>query len=213
MKKIIAILTPIFLLASITAKAEVGMGITGALHSFEASGTETTRNSLQKNTGSHSHDAMVPELFVEAISDNGVAIGISFIPVREMGSKSRTDSNSDGDSGTYTAKAELANVAQLYVDVPLGSYPVYGKLGVQHVTLKTLESLNSGTTYPDADLMGFTIGIGTKGDLPFGSNLYYKFEVTHTEFDDYSETGGATGNTLEADFDDTAGKISIGYKF
>ena len=41
MKKIIAILTPIFLLASITAKAEVGMGITGALHSFEASGTET----------------------------------------------------------------------------------------------------------------------------------------------------------------------------
>ena len=135
------------------------MGISGALHSFDASGTETTRSSLQKNSGSHTHDVMVPELFVEAIGDNGFALGFSFIPSREMGSKSRTDSNDDGDSGTYTAKAELSNVAKVYADIPLGSYPVYVHLGIQNVTLKTLESLNSGTTYPDEDLMGITYGI------------------------------------------------------
>ena len=213
MKKVIAILTPLLLLVSITAKAEIGMGITGAVHMFDASGTETTRNSLQKNTGSHDNNAVVPELFIEAISDNGLAVGFSYIPTRSLGSKSRTDSNSDGDSGTYKAEAELDNVAQLYVDVPLGSYPVYAKFGVQHVTLSTLESLNSGTTYPDADLMGVTYGLGHKGDLPYGDSLYYKLEVTHTEFDGYSETGGSTGNTLEADFDDTAAKVSIGYKF
>ena len=163
MKKIIAILTPLFLLASITAKADVGMGITGAFHSFDASGTETTRDSNQKNDGSHTHDVLVPELFVEAINES-LTLGLSYIPVRELGSKSRTDaespSDSDSDDGTYTAKAELENVIQLYADIPLGSYPFYVKLGMQHVTLSTLESLNSGTTYPDADLMGYTYGLG-----------------------------------------------------
>ena len=213
MRKIIAILTPLFLLLTVAAKAEVGVGITGALHSFDGSGTETTRDSNQKNTGSHTHDVMVPELFVEAISD-GLTLGMSFIPTREMGSKSRKDTNSDGDTGTYTGKAELANVVQIYadLDIPIG-YPVYVKLGAQHVTLKTLESLNSGTTYPDKDLLGLTIGLGTKGDLPYGGdNMYYKAEVMHTEFETYKETGSAR-NQLEADFDDTAAKISIGYKF
>ena len=73
MKKIIAILTPIFLLASITAKAEVGMGITGALHSFEASGTETTRNNLQKNTVAWMEGFGVPEFLL------GPAIALEII--------------------------------------------------------------------------------------------------------------------------------------
>ena len=216
MKKIITILTPLFFLVTVVAKAEVGVGVTGALHSIDASGTETTRTSLEKNTGSHTEEVLVPEIFVEAIADNGFTLGISYIPTREMGSKSRTDTNSDGDTGTYTAKAELANVGQIYVDVPLPidlGYPIYAKLGAQHVTLKTLESLNSGTTYPDKDLLGLTIGLGTRGDLPYGDSLYYKFEVTYTDFETYSETGGSTGNQLEADFDDTAAKFSVGYKF
>ena len=212
MKKIIAIITPLFLLLTVAAKAEVGVGITGAMHFFDGTGTETTRTSAQKNTGAHTHDVLVPEIFVEAIAD-GLTLGLSFIPTREMGSKSRKDTNSDGDTGTYTGKAELANVVQIYadLDIPIG-YPVYVKLGAQHVTLKTLESLNSGTTYPDKDLLGFTVGLGTKGDVPGADNMYYKAEVTYTEFESYNEMGSAQ-NKLEADFEDTAAKISIGYKF
>ena len=95
------------------------------------------------------------------------------------------------------------------------SYPVHLKLGIQHVTLATLESLNSGSTYPDADLMGLTVGLGTRGDLPMvGGNAYYKVEATYTEFESYSnDSASSTGNKLEADFDDTAVKFSIGYKF
>jgi len=215
MKKIIAILTSLFLFATVVAKAEMGVGVTGAFHMFDASGTETTRQSAQKNTGSHTNDVLVPEIFVEAISDTGFTIGLSYIPTREMGSKSRSDTNSDGDTGTYTAKAELKNVAQIYTDIPLPvDYPVHLKLGVQHVTLATLESLNSGSTYPDEDLIGFTVGIGTKGDLPYGNNLYYKLEATYTEFEDYKADSSSTApNTLEASFDDTAAKLSVGYKF
>ena len=215
MKKTLSIITSLFLLTGLAKANEIGIGVAGAMHFFDGTGTETTRQSSQKNTGSHSHDVLVPELFVEAISDTGLAIGVSYIPTREMGSKSRSDSNSDGDTGTYTAKAELDNVIQLYTDIPMGdvgNFSIYGKLGVQHATIKTLESLNSGSTYPDEDVLGFTVGLGAKGDLAFGNNLYYKAEATYTDFEDYSADSSA-GNKVEAELEDVAVKLSIGYKF
>ena len=147
MKKITSIVIFLLFATAQTVKADFAVGITGAMHMFEASGTETTRQSAQKNTGSHDEDAVVPELFIEASGDNGVTVGMSYIPTRELGNKSRSDTNSDGDTGTYTAKAELDNVVQLYVDVPFAETfgsTVYGKVGIQHATISTLESLNSG---------------------------------------------------------------------
>ena len=213
MKKLVTILLSFLFISFQAVKAEIGIGVTGAAHFFDASGTETTRTSGQKNNGSHSEDVVVPELFIEAISDN-FAIGISYIPVRELGNKSRTDSG-DQSAGTYTAKAELDNVIQLYTDIPMGdvgNFSIYGKLGVQHATIKTLESLNSGSTYPDEDVFGFTVGLGAKGDLAFGNNLYYKAEATYTDFEDYSADSSA-GNKVEAELEDVAVKLSIGYKF
>ena len=166
---------------------------------------------------SHSEDVVVPELFLEAISDDGVTFGVSYIPTRELGSKSRSDSNTGGDTGTYKAEAELDNVIQFYADVPLtelSGYPIYGKLGIQHATIATLESLNSGSEYPDEDVLGFTIGLGTKGDLPYGNNLYYKAEATYTDFETYKQDSNSSpSNSVEADLTDMAVKLSIGYKF
>ena len=215
MKKYITILLSFLFISFQTVKAETGVGITGAMHFFDASGTETTRQSLEKNNGSHSEDVLVPELFIETIADNGAAFGVSYIPTRELGSKSRSDTNSGGDTGTYKAEAELDNVLLFYADIPLGevsSYPIYAKLGLQHATISTLESLNSGSTYPDEDVVGLTIGLGTKGDLNFGNNLYYKAEATFTSFEDYEATSAA-GNKVEAELEDMAVKFSIGYKF
>ena len=218
MKKFITILLSFLFISLQSAKAEVGFGITGALHMFDASGTETTRSSGQKNSGSHSEEVLVPELFLEAITDNGGAVGISYIPTRDMGSKSRSDTNSEGDTGTYKAKAELDNVIQLYADIPtplnLGGYGIYAKLGLQHATIVTLESLNSGSTYPDEDVLGYTLGLGTKGDLAFGNNLYYKAEATYTDFEDYEADSNSTpANKVSAELEDIAVKFSIGYKF
>ena len=217
MKKIITILLSFLFISYQSVKADVGVGITGAYHMFDVSGTETTRTSNEANTGSHSEDVLVPELFLEAIIDNGAAVGIAYIPTRDMGSKSRSDSNSEGDTGTYKASAELDNVVQFYVDYPFTEAygaTFYGKVGVQHATIKTLESLNSGSTYPDEDVLGLTLGVGAKGDLPYGNNLYYKTEVAYTDFEDYSENDEAgTGNKVEADLEDVALKLSIGYKF
>ena len=149
--------------------------------------------------------------------DGGATFGLAYIPTREMGSKSRTDTNSEGDTGTYKAEAELDNVFQIYADIPLGvdvaGYDVYAKLGIQHATITTLESLNSGSTYPDEDVLGLTLGLGAKGDLPM-ANLYYKAELTYTNFEDYeAESSSAIPNKVVAELEDVAARVSIGYKF
>jgi len=214
MKKLITSISSLLFVTLVSAKAEMGIGISGAMHLIDGTGSETTRTSNQVNSGSHDEIATVPEVFIEAINDNGLAVGISYIPTRDMGSNSRSDTNSEGDTGTYTAKAELDNVIKLYTDIPAGSiagYPTYVHFGIQHVTLTTLESLNSGATYPNKDLLGATVGLGTKGDLPFGNNLYYKGEVTYTNFETYEADGA--GNKVSADLEDYAARLSIGYKF
>ena len=218
MKKIITILLSFLFISFQTVKAEIGLGITGAYHMLDADGVETTRQSGERNAGTHSEDILVPEIFFEAVTDNGLALGLSYIPTRDMGSKTRTDTadvDGEGEDGTYKAAAELDNVVQFYVDVPFAELgaTIYGKVGVQHATLVTLESLNSGSSYPNEDLLGFTLGLGAKGDLPYG-NLYYKAEASYTDFGDYTESDtNGTGNKVTADLEDIAVKLSLGYKF
>ena len=214
MKKILVIFLSFIFVTFQAAKAEIGIGISGALHMLDGSGTETTRESGQNNNGSHSEDVSVPEAFIEFIDESGYTVGISYIPTRDVGDKSRSDTNSEGDTGTYRANAELDDLVQLYADIPMTQaygLDVYGKVGIQHATVVTMESLNSGETYPNKDIMGFTLGLGVKGDLPYG-NLYYKSELTYTDFGAYKAQGTA-GNIVKADLEDIAARLSIGYKF
>ena len=63
-------------------------------------------------------------------------------------------------------------------------------------------------------MLGYTLGIGTKGDLPYGNNLYYKFDVTYTDFEDYTaDSDSSPANKVEAELEDIAAKFSVGYKF
>ena len=193
MKKLLTLVSSLFLVSIISAKADLGIGVSGAFHMLEGDGSETTRTSGEVNNGEHSEDVAVPEVFIEMVNDSGAAFGVSYIPVRDLGSKSRSDSNSAGDTGTYKAEAELDNVLQVYGDLPVGDFGAMGtgyvKLGISHVEVITLESLNSGATYPNKNVFGYTIGLGAKGDVPYGNNLYYKGELTYTNFETYDADG------------------------
>ena len=215
MKKYITIFLSLLFLSFQTAKAEMAIGITAGYHMFDASGTETTRQSLEKNNGSHSEEVLVPEVFIEGYADNGAAFGLAYIPTRDVGSKSRSDTNSEGDTGTYKAEAELENVVQVYVDYPVSEYMgsnVYVKVGIQHATIATLESLNSGSTYPNKDVLGLTLGVGAKGDLAYGDGLFYKADLTYTNFEDY-EADSSANNKVSAELEDVALKFSVGKRF
>ena len=216
MNRLIGIISCLLFVSTVSAKAEVGIGIAGAMHKIKADGTETVRDGGPLNNKSIEEDTMVPEIFIEKILDDGKVVGLSYIPTREIsGTRSRTDTatNTGDDAGTYSASADLENVFKFYADVPAGSVAGqagYVHFGLQHVTVLTVESLNSGSSYPDADLFGATIGYGIKGDLPYGG-LYYKGELTYTNFEDLKVT--SAGNTVEADLEDIAARLAIGYKF
>ena len=217
MKKLTTIVLSFIFLTFQTAKADVAVGITGAVHMFDATGTETARQSAEKNSGSHSENTIVPELFIESTGEAGYTIGLAYIPTRSVGSKSRSDTNSEGDTGTYKAEAELDNLIQIYVDVPITEAyggTVYGKVGVQNATIATLESLNSGSTYPNQDVLGLTLGVGLKGDLAYNDRMFYKADLTYTNFEDYSaDSNSNPANRVEADLEDIALKFSVGYRF
>ena len=218
MKKLIAIFSTLFFIISTSARADLGVGISANFASIDTDGSETElTGDGEKTTASHSNDVVIPEIFVEAISDNGFAIGLAYIPARELGSKSRTDTqptaDDDNDAGTYTAKAEVKNVIQIYTDIPIG--PIYAKLGATRATLKTQEkSPNGGADFQNADVNGYSYGVGYKNDLPFLlPNGYFKLEYTHTNFDEYSDIDTNGDSKVVADTEIDTVRISLGTKF
>jgi len=212
MRKIyILAIASLFSVMTTSAFSEMGMGITANYASVDTSGTETLRDSANKTSTSVTEDIVIPEIFVEAIGDAG-AFGIAYIPAQALGSKSRSDTNSEGDTGTYKAEAELDQHVMIYADLNLGEVygsTVYAKGGLSHAKIKTTEALNSGSSYPDKDVLGLTFGLGAKGD--FGGSYYYKIEGTYTEYDSYD--ANSASNKIEADTEVTSVKASIGYKF
>jgi len=217
MKKYLAILLSFLFISTISAKAaDYAIGITGALHTIDTDGQEKLRTSGKITKASKSEDVLLPEVFFELVGDEGAALGISYVPVRELGSQSRSDANGGGDTGDYKADAELDDVIQIYVDVPFASVAsnsIYAKIGVQHATVVTKESLNSGSSYGNDDITGLTLGLGTKADLPYADGMFYKAEVTMTNFIDGYHATSSAGNEITADLDSTAVKFSLGYKF
>jgi len=88
MKKIFIIATSIMLLtfANVNA-AEKRIGVSAAFTQFSSDGSETMKSSGTKTSKTHDETVVVPSIFIEAANDNGLAIGLDFMPVEaELGS-------------------------------------------------------------------------------------------------------------------------------
>ena len=215
MKKLIAILFASVLFFSAPAMAEIGFGVTANYSEVDTDGSETElTGDLEKTSASVSEDVVIPEVFVEVFNDAGWALGLSYIPARELGSKKRTDSDgsdaAENDDGDYTAKAEINNLVMLYTDIPIG--PVYVKLGLQRAEILTQELLDDTTQYEDAHVNGYTVGLGYRGSLADGA-AFYKAEVAYTDFDEYKDTSDSGTATVVAETDVTSARISLGFAF
>tara|TARA_B100001093_G_scaffold442189_1_gene443756 strand:- start:45 stop:689 length:645 start_codon:yes stop_codon:yes gene_type:complete len=214
MKKLLSIfVASIISLSGTSALAEIGVGVTGNMLSLETSGSQTLKHTGGITSTSITEDVVIPEVFIEVIADSGAAVGISYVDAQSLGKKSRTDT--DIATATNTAEAELDSHAMVYVDVPVYSVAgqaVYVKAGISNTTLVTKEVLGTGSTYGDMDIMGYSAGLGFKGDLPMMDNMYYKVEGLYTEFEKF-KASSATENAVKADVEATSIKLSVGYKF
>ena len=216
MKKLITLLFSAVLFFAAPAQSEIAVGVTVNFATVDTDGSETELSGdAQKATASSSEDVVIPEIFVETISEGGFVLGLSYIPARELGSKTRTDTSPTGDqetadAGDYTAKAELDNVVMLYTNVPL-FYGTYLMGGIQKATLLTQENLNNGDDYEDAKLTGLSLGFGYRGS--FGDSGFYKAEYVYTDFDEYSDISTSNEHKVVADTEVQSFKVSAGLAF
>ena len=83
-------------LVSSVVMAETKMGISAAMTTLSTSGSETLRESGNVTNKSIDEDLTVPSLFIEAVLDNGFAVGVDYVPVAELGSGTGDDDDAEG---------------------------------------------------------------------------------------------------------------------
>ena len=214
MKKIlIYIVASMFAAAS--AYAELRIGASVAYTMFTSDGTEETKSSGEKNSGSVDEDVIVPALFLEIANSNGLALGIDYTPAdSELGSGTGDDDDEE-TSGANTASAELTGHMTIYGLLPMGSGGAYLKAGVARASIDTLENLATGTTYGNADVDGLIVGLGINRETDNGG--FFRMEGTYTDYEDVQFKGSLDGdsvrNVIDADVDALAIRIAVGKAF
>lgn len=226
MKKLRNILIGLVAAISLTSVAQAGsfgLGVSGAIASVSADGTETTvggnsgDNSVQSATAGNSF--AFGSVFAEYNFGDAerFTLGVDYIPGEaDINSKtlSRTDAATDGytpqQSGTVQANATITDHYTIYGELKIlgGVYAKYGFSQVD-IDVKQTNQADYGT-YPDKTIDAHTYGIGYKGE--FGSNGFYKVEGFYSDYDNYSATS-TSSNTVTANLDVTGAKLSLGYKF
>ena len=214
--KILTGLASLMLMFSIsTLKADVNVGASLLIGQSDISGTETEITDIpgvaDNNSKSIKERFYGASVFVELEADNGFALGIDYVPIDlDVGDGKRTDTDGghasgEADTGTRSASASLEDLITLYANIPLGGNGFYALAGYHSVEVTTAESLPS-SSYGDADINGYQIGLGRKGDN-------FKIEAFYSDFDDIklTATGGSASHTIAADADAMGLKFSIFY--
>lgn len=212
MKKLIAIIsTSVMMLCMSASYAEVQFGVALQTGNLSTSGTETEGTAADTSNRSKSFDEFFvgADIFIEHVSDNGLTLGLSYVPLDiEIGSGKRTDVDGDdpaeNDDGTRTASADVSDLITLYTNVPMGTNGWYGLLGAHFTTITTSETLPN-SSYGDEDIMGLQVGFGKRDGNA-------KIELAYSDFEDISisSTGGNT-NKVTADADALTLRFSYGF--
>ena len=219
--------------ASIGNPIELRMGITGQSSAYYGNVTETLKDSGKKTSEEAVAAFSYMSLFGEVALDEayGLSLGVEFTPdavglanadriihsEARGGPSGNTTSGVDADLGVQDIKADVKDLTQIYVGIPLMSTGVAIKVGYTMATLATKETLATGSTYKDMDLEGMSLGAYFDGEIT--DNLFYRLEGSYQEFDDIkaagSQVGGTAGsfNSIAAELGGVAAKASLGFKF
>ena len=213
MKKLLAVFTVLSMLFALPASAaEMNFGFSLMAGQFDTEGSETEKTvsgvTSEKTTKSLSENFYGGSLFAEIEADNGIIIGVDYVPLDiKLGSGARTDSSSgadvasEADTGDRSAEANIKDLYTIYTHVPVG--PVYAVLGYMDADVSTTETLPT-SSYGDASINGWQYGLGVKRDS-------MRFEIAYSDFDSISLTSSANTNKIEADADALNAKLSFAF--
>ena len=209
------------LLLTVSSFAEIRVGVSAGFNMIEAAGTETLKDSSQATAHTEQANAVVPSIFLELATANGLGVGIDMITgTADLAGSGRTKNNpadaATNDTGTNNANAEVDGVTTGYIIKTFESGFLV-KLGISQADVNTKETLNSGTSYGNTSVDGMHYGIGY--ELKRDSGLFFRTTAEITDFDTINLTGSEVGGTassfnkISADVDILAAKLSIGKAF
>tara|TARA_Y100000590_G_scaffold428969_1_gene540976 strand:+ start:1140 stop:1841 length:702 start_codon:yes stop_codon:yes gene_type:complete len=229
------ILTIIFILSFGTSAALAGQGFGVGLvvntSTFDTVGGEFEGGLAgEYEETTVSEDVQFPGIFAEFTTPDfgifSITTGFEWTPGEaELGAKSRTDTTTDGneddqDDNTYTAKAEVSDHWAFYIEPTVAlneNVGLFVKAGVSTLTVNSLEDISSGTdssAYGNETINGASYGVGINATLPELGGAYLKLAYEYTGYEPVTLTS-TTGNSnvIEADTEQEAIRLSIGYKF
>ena len=220
MKKLI--LTIAFLTSFVSAAYSQGsMGLTLSLAKIDtALSDDIDNNGSVDTTKDISNDIVFGSIFLERELDNGLTVGLDFIPFEaEFESRSTTQvslkDSSTTTSGTNKGTADVSKHLTLYVqptfkELDNGS-KLFATLGYVRADVESLvQSVSSTDKTVDQTLDGFKFGVGMKRDI--GANGFFKLELNRTDYDDISATT-SNSTKVTADIDTTVLGLSVGKSF
>ena len=216
MKKILIICASILLAFTNVNAIEKRIGIAAGFTNVEGSGTETLKDSSKKASKTVDDNTIIPSIFFELAADNGFGLGIEHVPgSADIGTGSRSDDDAE-TSGGNKASAEIDGLTSLYA-IKTFDNGLFLKVGMTQTDVITKETLNTGSTYGNKSVEGTLVGIGMHkvGD----TGVFFRASAEYTDYDSFKLTSGTadavtgTTNTIDADVDTTAFKISIGKAF
>ena len=221
MKKTIAILSSITMLASTAFADTTNVGVKISRGNLDASGTQTiTETNVNGVHAGSSKDASFTygSIFVERemVRDAfNFSVGLDYTPA------SAEVDTLKGNNVT-NAKIEISNAFTLYVQpkkVLANGIGIFAKIGytradldVKNITTAAGASYNSSNTVTSASdtLEGPMFGLGVEKNLANGA--FVRLEASYTNFDKVSGTS-SNGTKISADSDLTSASLSIGKKF
>ena len=202
------------LVATLSANADAGsrLGVSLMQGKAKTSGQESEKSGdvgPEINKRDISKSFVGGSVFVEHELDNGFTLGLDWIPVDvDLGDGKRTDVTTDAgestqDDKTVSASAQLENLITLYATAPVGETGIYVLAGWHQADITTAETLHN-STYPDADVNGYQVGLGYKAGR-FGIEAFY------SDFEDVKLTSTSGSSTVQGDADVYGIKIKVSF--
>jgi len=198
---------------------EKRIGISAAMTTVSADGTETLKDSAKVSENREaSETTTIPSIFAELAMDNGFGLGIEHVSgTADINSLKYTRTDDDEETtGDNSAAAEIDGLTTVYLIKTFES-GFFIKAGNSSTTVNTKEVLSTGSTYGNEDLDGTMIGLGfTRAN---DNGVFLRVTGEYTDYDTLNLTSqvadavsGGT-NTIKADIDTMSAKLSIGKAF
>ena len=207
MKKIISLVSSLFLFSTIAAKADTVIGVKVGEGTLDAEDVGTVNNQKGSQDASATYASIFAEKELPVNLPFSLSAGIEYIPFKAT---IDIDTNNAGDY-----EGDLKNHTTIYLqgskELPNANVKLLGKIGMAYAKISGVKSSTNTISSSDSDVNGFAYGIALQKDL---QTNYVDFVRVGADYIDYDTVEAKTSsNTYKADATSKGIYLAVGKKF